>query len=1133
MKKAAKILRNVFIGLLGLIVLLLVTLQIVLSPKVLTKLLNEATTSVINGTVSFREVRAHVLTSFPYLNLDVSDCSITYPHTHFDRFDSLVVNNGRRFNLLQAGYGDGVDTLASFRKLSVSLNYMSFLNAKEIYIHSLEVDRPRMFAHYFDTTAANWDILPIDPARDTLIKEKMPMPAFRLNTVSLTGRPFIVATDLADSLQGLFTLHRLSLDGVLETSHPDRANARFRIDSLLVAALTPRDTVSLGLRQLQIQAAHKRAQVDMDANARIRSRSLGRLDVPVHMDTDASLTLHGDRQGADFHSLHLNVSTLKLDGGGSVFKRTDGSLDMQLQASLRDGPIGEVMEEYQYNFPFLRKIKTNACLNVDAKIDGTWGNGKTPRIEGRVLIPAADLEYEDLSRKGRIAVDITGTTDRNNSIQADIDRLYLDFIGVKADIRGGVKDILGPDPVFNLNGTVHARVDTLTRLFTDKMGISGTGQLDGQLKGRARKSQLNRTHIAETDLAGDFSFRDLSLRMKEEGVRARIPTIDIRLATEANKQDRKLPEGARVLSLSARADTMGVTVPDLSIRGNGLQVNLHHSADILTGGDNRLAFMGKMDMKRIRLRQADNLITLRDVGLGLSAARHPVRSRGGQTRRDSLLRRPAAPTGGSDGSDISIRIGDTPRGYVRDWDADCDLSIASARLRTPAFPLRTTLSDLSLHASNDTLHLKNCTVRCGASDVTAKAQLTGIRRMLLGRRNNLLKLNADVHSHFIDAGELMRGLAYYTIYEHTAEGEKISDDELEKREMTLPDNIEIPQDRLLMVPSNLNATVSMEADGIRYDSLQVYWAAADLAVRDRTAQITNALAASNMGDLFFEGFYATRSKQDLKAGFDLNLVDISAQQVITLFPAVDSLMPMLTCFSGDLNCEMAATAEMDTLMVPMLPTINGIMRISGTDLTIANSAAFSKLAHTLRFKDPNRATVDNMTVTGTIRDNVLEIYPFVIGVDRYLLAASGTQNLPQEFNYHVSVIKSPLLVKLGFNAWGPDFQHPHFGLARPKYRSVNVPVYTKELDEMQYSIVASIHNVFDMGVDRAMEENRTQRRLPSLRQADRMDAEGLSEDHMDKMQALANDVLEHTSAREEALKQEILRLQEEASHAHE
>ena len=82
-----------------------------------------------------------------------------------------------------------------------------------------------------------------------------------------------------------------------------------------------------------------------------------------------------------------------------------------------------------------------------------------------------------------------------------------------------------------------------------------------------------------------------------------------------------------------------------------------------------------------------------------------------------------------------------------------------------------------------------------------------------------------------------------------------------------------------------------------------------------------------MGGIQFDGFYSTRTKEDLKTGFSLNMSDITAEKVIELLPAVDTIMPMLKSFKGLLNCELAATASLDTNMNVITPSINGVVRI--------------------------------------------------------------------------------------------------------------------------------------------------------------------------------------------------------------
>ena len=115
----------------------------------------------------------------------------------------------------------------------------------------------------------------------------------------------------------------------------------------------------------------------------------------------------------------------------------------------------------------------------------------------------------------------------------------------------------------------------------------------------------------------------------------------------------------------------------------------------------------------------------------------------------------------------------------------------------------------------------------------------------------------------------------------------------------------------LIIPANLDAKVSVQANTLQYGELETSWLSSDIVTKGRCLQVTNTMAMTNMGEAFLEGFYSTKTRDDLKAGFDLTLSNITAEKVIRLFPAVDSILPMLKSFQGLLDCEMAATTSLE------------------------------------------------------------------------------------------------------------------------------------------------------------------------------------------------------------------------------
>ena len=1136
--KALKIVRNVVLALIGLVLLLLVALQVVLRPKVLTPLVNRfAEQYVEGGELRFSKVHASVIKGFPFLNLTLDDFALVYPHDRYARYDSTIVEKGR-FPLLQAGRAPVMDTLASFRTLEASLNLVNVLKKTSYDIRRAELDHPRIFAHYYDSTAANWEILRLGGGDDSTASETPPI---RLHKVHLTGRPFIVYTNQQDTLLAMLRMKHLRADGKVDTYHLPDARGRIVTDSLFVNGRLPKDTIALALDHLEAEGKNRHVVLSADAKAFLATRSSGRMRVPIHLDAAAAFPERPDGNlEVQVSRLALKVATIDLKGSGDVVFRPD-STDIQADATIAKCPLGDLLAEYQTNFPVLKKVRTDAVLDLEAHADGVLAKNHLPRIKAHLQVPDAYVDYEGLGRRGQVSLDVDANTDENLKLDLDLNRVLVDIVGAQMDVKGTAADVTGEDPFFALNGKVHARVDSLTKAFTADRGITGTGSITASVNGQALLSQLNLAKIGNADIKGNAVIRNLSVNDTKDHLKAFVQRADVVLETKGNKIDNNMRRGARVLALDATLDTLDATYKGSTyIRGKDINLQAQNSATILKGGKELTPLMGVLKATRLSLRDDDGLAaSLRDntesfritpstkdfrtSKLSLASESGGVRLRSGtdgallrnlkfditankhlgttSTRdrrqhlidslqrvwpgvpRDSLLAkyrqgrpRRSLPAWMQDEDfrkkDIRISLSDAVREYYRNWDFSGSVSLAQGSVLTPAIPLRARVTDLRGTVSNDKLDLQNISLTAGASDLSARATLSNLRRSILAR--GTMELDAQVTANYLDVDELIKAYDYYAHFDPVPSMERASDEAIEQAMVTaeLPDSTVSP---LLVIPGNLNAKVGLEAYGAKYDSLEVSWIAADLEMKQRTLQVTNAVAATNMGEIHFEGFYSTRSKQDIKTGFDLNLIDITAEKVITLFPAVDTLMPMLRSFAGDLNCELAATAEVDTLMHLVLPSIDGILRISGKELSIdGDSQEFKKIAKMLWFRNKQGAYVDQMAVTGMVRDNVLEVFPFVMGVDRYTLAASGLQHLDEAFNYHLSAIKSPLLVKFGINVWGDDFDHINYGLARAKYRSVKVPDFSRQLDTVQFSLLAAIHNVFELGVEKVIAENTAQ-----------------------------------------------------------
>ena len=456
--------------------------------------------------------------------------------------------------------------------------------------------------------------------------------------------------------------------------------------------------------------------------------------------------------------------------------------------------------------------------------------------------------------------------------------------------------------------------------------------------------------------------------------------------------------------------------------------------------------------------------------------------------------------------DLNIRLDESMAKYFREWDINGSVKVRTGIAMTPYLPLRNILRGLECSFTNDKVAIDSFKVMSGKSALAAKGALTGLKRALLGR--GTLKFDLDVTSDGMDANELLTAFAKGSEFNPEAVkgmGE-VSDAEFLQMVVSTDTTEVSEQPSLIVIPSNLNADISLNAENITYTDLDIDRMTANFRMKERCLQITDTKAISNMGEISFEGFYSTKSKKDLSSGFSLNFKDITAEKVISLIPAADTLMPIIKSFKGLLNCEIAGTASLDTNMNIVMPSVNGVLRISGKDLEVSDNDMFRSLAKLLLFKNKKEGHIDSMMVEGILKDNTLEIFPFVLKLDRYTLAMSGIQNMDMSFKYHVSVIKSPLFFKLGVDLSGKDFDNMKFRIGKAKYKSAKVPAFSSVIDTTKISLLESIKNIFSKGVDAAIRESRKQQAIEEHKKeigyvkAVDQELEALSEEEQKKME---------------------------------
>ena len=1105
------------LGIAGALALLLIVLQILLTPRIIQRTVDRYYPRFIDGKLEFSEARVSLFRHFPNISLSLDDASLTYAA---EKYDSLENLDYQAF-LLKAGKNAsaGVDTLASFRSFRAALNLPSLLGG-ELKLSDIELTRPRIFAKYYNDSTYNWNIFRTQSDEG---EESSGLPDVVLGRVALLDHPHVVYCSPVDTLFAALDIKEMVLDGKLALQHPERMKASLDVDSVKVAGRYASDTLLFAIHRLYMRKFPRTFSAELSADAFAATHSYGRLRIPMSLNASARFP-DRDLRNIDIEKFDAELAYVPLHAFGQIIINSE-DIEINAQAETDAFSLSTLLEEYGPNFwDGAGDVSTDAKLSLLLLSEGKYDlkTGALPELAAEIWIPKSKLRYapRDIRAEMEMRLDLQNSLE--GKLSADLKKLKLNGHGLDVNVSGTGDDVLG-DGRFKVKGDLSAVLEKLVKVLPEDSGVKASGTLDATFSGNIRSSQLNMDNIARADLLASISTDSLNASIMNDSLRLGLGKAFLKLNTLGSRLDSTVAKGQRLVALEASIGDMSAGYKDsLDLKARNLALNAQSSADIMDSSK-KLGFYpfdGRFSADVISLMDVDSarfIVRKTDDSFKIASKKgHPEipelslsSSNGGFFLKDkvnrlglrgvrfnakavknSQERRPrrniprpgqtAAPGNESDLAhmDISLDFGETINQYYRNWKVSGDLALDKVRLITPYFPIETAVHDFKGDFTNDGVNVHNLKLVSGESELTAQGSLSNLKRAVA--RRGKMKLNLNLESDHINMDELLGAYAVGSQFmenEYNSSIASLSDEEYSS--MIVQDSLDKVSldNQLIVIPGNVELDLKLDAHDIDFSKLSIGWMASDMMVRDRCLQLTNTVATSNMGDIYFEGFYSTKNRNDLSAGFFVNFVDITAEKVIELMPSVDTLVPLLKAFKGLLDCEMAATARIDSCMNIIMPSVNGVVTVSGKDMEFIQTDEFTKIARTLMFRSKKGAFIENMSVQALISDNVMEVFPFALEMDRYKLAMSGEQQLDLPYRYHVSVLKSPIPFRLGIDISGPDFDHMKFKIGKAKYKSTNVPAFTTVINQAKMSLTSAIHNIFNVGADAVLKANGEQKEI--------------------------------------------------------
>ena len=244
----------------------------------------------------------------------------------------------------------------------------------------------------------------------------------------------------------------------------------------------------------------------------------------------------------------------------------------------------------------------------------------------------------------------------------------------------------------------------------------------------------------------------------------------------------------------------------------------------------------------------------------------------------------------------------------------------------------------------------------------------------------------------------------------------------------------------------------------------------DVLINDGLLVLDDLTFTTPAADMQLTAMYRTPRKNHLYLGMDYHMLDVEISRLLKMIPDIDTLMPMLRSFAGTGEFHISAETYLDSAYNIKKSTLRGASSIRGEDLVLMDGETFSEIAKKLRFSRKAENRVDSLSAEFTIFREEIDIYPFLIVMDRYKAVVGGRHNFDMSFDYHISLVDSPLPVRLGIDIKGTmdDLQYRPVA---PRYARFYRPASRRAVESRQLELRRMIREALIQKVEQTEDED--------------------------------------------------------------
>ena len=375
------------------------------------------------------------------------------------------------------------------------------------------------------------------------------------------------------------------------------------------------------------------------------------------------------------------------------------------------------------------------------------------------------------------------------------------------------------------------------------------------------------------------------------------------------------------------------------------------------------------------------------------------------------------------------------------WNPQLSVDMHEAVVALSDWEKKISIPTIDFTYTNRDCKIEQSKIVIGNSDFALTGELKNIGRWM--RNKAVLEGELTFESEKTDVDELLALLSADEGSEEEASLENAAEplqdgasasleDEEAKSEATEP----------FLVPTNVDLTLNTRIKEAHVMNQVARNLGGKVYVQDGILVIEEMGFICNAAKLQLTAMYRTPRRNHIYVGFDYHMIDINIQELIGMIPQLDSMMPMLRSFRGEAEFHLAAETYTNAQYELKPSTLRGAASIFGKDLVVLDNETFSKISKLLLFSKKTENKVDSISAEMTIYKKEIDVYPFCVSMDNYMVALGGRHNLDMSFNYDVNVL-SPIY--LGVNVSG-NLDDLDIKLAPCKFAKDFKPRFNRKVD---------------------------------------------------------------------------------------